>query len=142
MTQHDVSDPDSLINLAHFLKIWSCHQLGWKHFVEGALKRIREWLGWTKRGEDAATETTANEDGSSPCRQGENNVEELSAGAAGCPKGQDTALVSRVDLPIKFVKVTQPLHCQAVLVSFSLVVHLHQMPGKPFTGTLGLGTVG
>jgi hypothetical protein len=39
------------------------------------LKRIRHWLGWGKGGEDAATETTANEDGCSPRCQGENNVE-------------------------------------------------------------------
>jgi hypothetical protein len=59
----------------------------------------------------------------------------------GCSKGQNTALVSGVDFLIKVAKVRQPLHRQAVFVFFALDVHFHQMLGKPFTGTLGLGTV-
>jgi hypothetical protein len=94
-----------------------------------------------KGSEDAAPETTANKDGSSPRRQSENNAEELAAEAAGCPKGQHAALVSGVDVPIEVVKVGQPLHRQAVIVFLALDVHFHQMLGKPFTGTLGLGTV-
>jgi hypothetical protein len=35
----------------------------------------------------AATETTANKDGSSPRRESENNAAELPAEAAGCPEG-------------------------------------------------------
>ena len=86
-------------------------------------------------------ETTANKGGSSPRGQSENNAEELPAEAAGCSKGQDDALVSGIDFPIQIVKVSQPLHRQAVFVFFALDVHFHQMLGKPFTGTLGLGTV-
>jgi len=94
-----------------------------------------------KAGEDAATETTANKDASHPRRQSENNAQELAAQAAGCPKGQPAPLVSGVDIPIKGLKVRHPLHRQAVLVLFARDVHFHQMLGKPFTGTPGLGTV-
>ena len=91
--------------------------------------------------EDAAPETTANKDGSSPRRQSENNAKKLVAEAAGRPKGQHTALVSGVDVLMEVVKVRQPLHRQAVFVFFSLDVHFHQMLGKPFTDALGLGTI-
>jgi len=53
----------------------------------------------------------------------------------------NTALISGIDFLIKVVKVRQPLHRQAVFVFFALNVHFFQMLGKPFTGTLGLGTV-
>ena len=33
------------------------------------------------------------------------------------------------------------MHHQAMLVFFAPDVQFHQMPGKPFTGPLGLGTV-
>jgi len=90
---------------------------------------------------DAATETAAHKDGSSPRRQSENNPEELPAEAARRPKGQNAALVSGIDFLIKVVKVRQPFHRQAMFVFFALDVHFHQMLGKAFTGTLGLGTV-
>ena len=94
-----------------------------------------------KGSEGAATETTADKDGSSTRRQSENNAEELAAEAAGGPKGQHTALVSGVDVLMEVVKVRQPLGRQAVLVLFALDIHFHQMLGKPFTGSLGLGAV-
>jgi len=94
-----------------------------------------------KGSEDATTETTADKGGSNPRCQSENNAAKLSAEAAGCPKEQDAALVSGIDFPIQIVKVRQPLHRQAVVVSFAVDVHFHQMLGKPFAGTLGFGTV-
>jgi hypothetical protein len=51
------------------------------------------------------------------------------------------ASVSRVDFPIEIAQVGQSVHRQAVFVRFALDVHFHQMPGQPFTGTPGLGTV-
>jgi hypothetical protein len=94
-----------------------------------------------KGSKDVTTETTANEGGSS-ARQSENNAAKLPAEAAGCPKAQDAAqLDSGIDFPIQIVKVSQPLHRQAVFVSFALEIHICQMPGQPFAGALGLGTV-
>jgi hypothetical protein len=94
-----------------------------------------------KASEDAATETAANKDRSSPRGQSENKPEELAAEAAGCSKGQHAALVPGVDFPVNVVKVRQPLHRQAVLVFFALDVPFHQMLGKPLARALGLGTV-
>ena len=94
-----------------------------------------------KGSEDAAPETTANKDGGGPRRQSGNNAKKLPAEAAGRPKGQHTALVSEVDVLMEVVKVRQPLDHQAVLVFFALDVYFHQMLGKPFTGSLGLGAV-
>jgi hypothetical protein len=79
--------------------------------------------------------------GSNPRCQSENNAAKVSAEAAGCPKEQDAALVSGINFRIQIVKVRQALHRQAVFVSFAVEVDFHQMLGKPFTSTLGLGTV-
>jgi hypothetical protein len=66
----------------------------------------------------------------------ENNAEQFSAEAAGCPKGLDiAAVVSGIDFVIQVVKVRQPLHRQVMFVSFTLDVRLHQMLGKPLMGT-------
>jgi hypothetical protein len=53
-----------------------------------------------------------------PSRQSDHNAAKLLAEAAGCPKGQHTALVAGVDFLIKVAKVRQPLHPQAVFVLF------------------------
>jgi hypothetical protein len=90
---------------------------------------------------DAATETTADKGGSRSRRQSKNNAAELPAETTGRPKGQNAALVSGIYFPIQVVKVRQPLHRQAMLVFFAFDVHFHQMLEKPFTGTLGLGTI-
>jgi hypothetical protein len=98
--------------------------------------------------EDAAAEKTTNKDGSSPHRESENNATGFPAEAAGCPEGlklrycsNQSALVSGIEFPIKIAKVRQSMHCQAVFVFFAVDVHFHQMPGKPFAGSLCLGTV-
>jgi hypothetical protein len=49
--------------------------------------------------------------------------------------------VSGVDFSIEIAKVRQPVDSQAVFVLFTVDVHFHQMPGKPFTGPLCLRTV-
>jgi hypothetical protein len=87
----------------------------------------------------SGTEKATDPDGSGPRRESENNAPGIAAEAAGCPKYR--ALVSGVDFPIKVPKVRHPLDRQAVFVRFALDVHFHQMPGEPFTGALGLGTV-
>ena len=81
-------------------------------------------------------------------RESENNAAALPADAAGCPEELNlrywaawVMLVSGVDFPIEIAKVRQSVHRQAVFVFFALDVHFHQMPGKPFTGPLRLGTV-
>jgi hypothetical protein len=50
-------------------------------------------------------------------------------------------LVSGVNFAIEIVKVNQSVHRQATFVFFALDVYFHQMPGKPFSGPLRLGTV-
>jgi hypothetical protein len=94
-----------------------------------------------KGNEDAATETTANKDGSGPRRESENNAGQLPTEAAGCPKALNAGLISGINFLIKVAKVRQSLHRQAVFVFFALNVQFHQMFGKAFTGALRLGTV-
>jgi hypothetical protein len=52
-----------------------------------------------------------------------------------------TCSMSGVHCPVELTKVRQSMHRQAVLVFFARDVHFHQVPGEPFTGSLGLGTV-
>jgi hypothetical protein len=42
---------------------------------------------------------------------------------------------------MEVVKIRQALHRQTVLVLFAFDVFFHQMLGKPFTSSLGLGAV-
>jgi hypothetical protein len=101
-----------------------------------------------KTRQSAATEKTTHKDGSSRRRESKNDAAELAAEAAGCPEGlksQHCAIwlmsVLGVDFPVEILKIGQPVHRQPVFVLFALDVHFHQMPGQPFTGPLGLGTV-
>jgi hypothetical protein len=57
------------------------------------------------------------------------------------PEPKLPASVSRVDFPIEIAQIRQSVHRQAVFVRFALDDHFHQMPGQPFAGAFGLGTV-
>jgi hypothetical protein len=96
-------------------------------------------------GDQGATiKAGTDKDGSNPNREGENNATQFLAETAGGPEGKRSnlrQLTAGVDFPIEIAKVCQSFNCQAMYVLFALNVPFHQMPGKPFTGSLGLGTV-
>jgi hypothetical protein len=91
-----------------------------------------------KKDEDGATtKSKTNEDGSCQDREGENNAAQLFAETAGSFEG----LGSGINFPIQSAKVRQPFHDQAVFVLFAIDKQFHQMLGKPFAGTLCLGSI-
>jgi hypothetical protein len=95
-----------------------------------------------RKGEEGATtKARTNKDGSNPRREGENNAAQLLAETARSPEGNLRQLTAGVDFPIEIAKVRQPFHRQAVFVLFALNVLFHQILGKPFAGSLRLGTV-
>jgi hypothetical protein len=88
-----------------------------------------------RKGEEGAT-TKAKTN-----REGENNAAQLLAETARSPEGNLRQLNAGVDFPIEIAKVRKAFHRQAVFVLFALNVLFHQMLGKPFAGSLRLGTV-
>jgi hypothetical protein len=97
-----------------------------------------------KCNEDTATEATTTKDRSNPRREGEHNAAQFLAETARGPEGtipDYRELASRVDFQIEIAKVRQSFHRQAVFVLFARDVLFHQMLGKPFSGSLRLGTV-
>jgi hypothetical protein len=96
--------------------------------------------GWSRRDKSETGETTARAAGSGSRGKSENKPAQVTSETAGRAKDQ-TELVSGVVFPIEILQVRQSLHGQAVLVFFTFVVPLHQMPGKPFARALRLGTV-
>jgi hypothetical protein len=91
----------------------------------------------SRKGREADTKIDNPEDGSCPRRTGEDNAAQFLAETAGRPEG----LASGIDFPIQMLKKRQSVHRQAMFVFFAVDEHFHQMLGKPFTGTLCLGTV-